>query len=43
MPPSGKVVKSYINCDTYFHAWDAPAGIIRGKLNNVIDIAFNPN
>jgi len=43
MPPSGKVIKTYIDCNTHFHPWDAPVGIIRGKLNNVIDIAFSPN
>ena len=43
MPPSGKVVKSYIECATQYHVWDAPAGILRGKMQDVIDIAFNPN
>lgn len=43
MPPSAKAVKSYINCDTYYHTWDAPAGMTRGKMQNVIDVAFNPN
>ena len=43
MPPSAKAVRSYINCDTYYHTWDAPAGMTRGKMQNVIDVAFNPN
>jgi phage tail sheath protein FI len=29
--------------DTYYNKWDAPAGLNRGILNNVIDIAFNPS
>lgn len=42
MPPSIKAAGVYIYTDTYFHPWDAPAGINRGTLKNVFDVAFNP-
>lgn len=42
MPPSIKAASSYIYCDTYFHPWSAPAGLTRGVVSNVVDIAFNP-
>lgn len=42
-PPSIKAASIYIYCDTYFHPWDAPAGMIRGIVPNVFDVAFNPN
>lgn len=42
-PPSIKTVGVYCTTDNYFHTWDAPAGLIRGKVtNDVYDIAFNP-
>ena len=42
LPPSAKAAGVCNYIDTYFHAWDAPAGIIRGRLNNVYDVAFSP-
>ena len=43
MPPSIKAVGVYIYCDTYFQPWSAPAGLTRGVLNDVVDVAFVPN
>ena len=43
IPPSAKAVRSYINCSTYYHTWDAPAGMTRGKMKGVIDVAFSPD
>jgi len=42
MPPSIKSVGPYIYTDTYFKRWDAPAGLTRGVLRDVYDVAFNP-
>lgn len=42
-PPSIKAASIYIYCDTYFHTWDAPAGMTRGIVPSVFDVAFNPN
>ena len=42
-PPSIKVVTSYIYCDTYCHPWSVPAGMSRGKIGGVVDVAFQPN
>lgn len=42
LPPSIKAAGVYIYTDTYFHTWDAPAGLTRGVLANVYDVAFNP-
>ena len=41
-PPSIKAAGIYTNVDVYFNKWDAPAGITRGKVLNVIDTAFSP-
>lgn len=41
-PPSIKTSGVCILCDTYFHPWSAPAGQVRGVLNDVIDTAFTP-
>lgn len=41
-PPSIKAAGVYIYCDTYFHPWSAPAGMTRGVLNDVVDVAFVP-
>lgn len=42
-PPSIKTVGVYCTTDNYFHTWDAPAGLVRGRVSNdVYDIAFNP-
>ena len=43
IPPSIKAMGACIYCDTYFHPWNAPAGHTRGRLNDVIDIAFTPS
>ena len=42
-PPSIKASSIFIYCDTYFHSWDAPAGMTRGIVPNVVDVAFSPN
>ena len=42
-PPSIKAASIYVYCDTYFHSWDAPAGMTRGIVPGAIDVAFNPN
>lgn len=41
-PPSIKASSVCIYCDTYFHTWDAPAGMTRGIVPNVVDCAFSP-
>ena len=41
-PPSIKAASICTYCDTYFHAWDAPAGMTRGIVPNVVDVAFSP-
>jgi len=41
-PPSIKAASICIYCDTYFHPWEAPAGMTRGIVPNVVDVAFNP-
>lgn len=43
LPPSIKACGVYIYTDVYYKPWDAPAGMNRGVLNNVYDVAFNPN
>ena len=43
LPPSIKAATVYIYTDVHFRPWDAPAGLNRGVLQNVYDIAFNPN
>ena len=42
LPPSIKAAGIYTYTDTYFHKWDAPAGMNRGVIANVIDTAFSP-
>jgi hypothetical protein len=42
LPPSIKAAGICNYIDTYFHAWDAPAGVVRGRLDNVFDTAFSP-
>lgn len=42
-PPSIKAASSCILCDTYYHTWDAPAGMERGVVQNVVDVAFSPS
>lgn len=41
-PPSIKASGIYIKNDTYANFWNAPAGVNRGVVDNVIDVAFNP-
>lgn len=41
-PPSVKAASICIYCDTYFHPWEAPAGMLRGIVPNVVDVAFSP-
>ena len=43
LPPSIKMAGVYIYCDTYFQPWSAPAGLTRGVLTDVVDVAFTPN
>lgn len=43
VPMSGFVAGAYAKTDTVSQPWYAPAGITRGKLNNLIDLAINPN
>ena len=42
MPPSVKVGGVYVRNDRVGEIWDAPAGLNRGVLNGVNDLAFNP-
>lgn len=42
-PPSIKAASICIYCDTYFHPWEAPAGMTRGIVPNVVDVAFSPS
>lgn len=41
-PPSIKAAGICTYCDVYFHPWDAPAGMTRGIVHNVSDVAFSP-
>lgn len=43
IPPSIKAVSQYLYTDTYANYWNAPAGMSRGKVQGVVDVAFNPN
>lgn len=43
IPSSGYAAAVYARTDTNTQPWIAPAGLNRGSLNNIIDIAFNPN
>jgi hypothetical protein len=42
-PFSGFAAAIYCNTDASGHPWDAPAGLNRGVVTNINDIAFNPN
>jgi hypothetical protein len=42
-PASGYVAAIYARTDSNAQPWIAPAGLNRGLLDNVIDLAFNPN
>lgn len=41
-PPSIKAAGVYTYSDRYFSPWSAPAGLNRGHVRNVFDVAFNP-
>jgi hypothetical protein len=43
VPASGYAAATFANSDTATQPWFAPAGLNRGQLRNVTDIAFNPN
>lgn len=42
-PPSIQAAGVYINTDTNYHVWDAPAGLTRGVVTNAVDSSFSPN
>lgn len=42
-PSSGYVAAVYARSDAATQPWIAPAGFNRGTLNNITDLAFNPN
>lgn len=43
IPPSIKAAGIYLFTDAFFSNWDAPAGMTRGIVRNVVDCAFSPN
>jgi hypothetical protein len=43
VPASGYVAAIFARTDTNTQPWYAPAGLNRGTINNITDIAFNPN
>jgi hypothetical protein len=43
LPVSGNIAAIYARTDLNAQPWVAPAGLTRGLLNNITDIAFNPN
>ena len=43
LPPSIKALDVYLYCDRYSYTWMAPAGLNRGKIYDVVDVAFNPS
>jgi len=43
LPPSPFVGAAYARTDQSFNPWIAPAGLTRGALNNIIDVAITPN
>lgn len=43
LPASGYVGAIFARTDTATQPWIAPAGLNRGVINNIVDIAFNPN
>lgn len=43
VPASGFVGASYARTDFTYAQWWAPAGLTRGIIDNVIDVAVNPN
>ncbi len=43
LPPSCKISGIYANNDRTANIWDAPAGLNRGIINGIVDLAFNPS
>jgi Phage tail sheath protein subtilisin-like domain/Phage tail sheath C-terminal domain len=43
VPASGYVAAVYARTDSTTQPWIAPAGLNRGSIKNIVDIAFNPN
>lgn len=43
VPTSGYAAAAFARTDSTAQPWIAPAGLTRGVINNVVDIAFNPN
>jgi hypothetical protein len=43
VPVSGYAAAAFARTDTTAQPWIAPAGLTRGVINNIVDIAFNPN
>jgi hypothetical protein len=43
IPTSGYAAAAFARTDAIAQPWIAPAGLTRGVINNVVDIAFNPN
>ena len=41
-PPSIKAMGIYLYTDRYTNYWEAPAGLNRGVVGGVVDVAFNP-
>lgn len=43
LPISGYIAAVYARTDAATQTWIAPAGLNRGVINNITDLAFNPN
>jgi phage tail sheath protein FI len=43
VPASGYAASIFARTDATTQPWIAPAGLNRGMVNNIIDLAFNPN
>jgi hypothetical protein len=43
IPTSGYAASAFARTDSAAQPWIAPAGLTRGVINNVVDLAFNPN
>ena len=43
LPFSGYAAAAFARTDTFSQPWFAPAGLTRGLVTNVLDLAFNPN
>lgn len=42
LPPSIKALEAYLIADRDYDFWSAPAGLKRGRMSRVYDVAFNP-